>query len=704
MTMVMMTEMLDNGPLSRSKPPRRKDNRVILHFDLDCFYAQCVENQRPNLKAQPLGIKQKSILATCNYEARRRGVKKLMLIAEARKICPELVIVDGEDLSLFRDVSKRLYALLRSYSWSGKLERLGLDEVFVDVTDIVTYNVELLNKNSLSQAYFCLSRTNPEQGFPYDASTFSGCVVFGQNSCDGDDAQAASAAAAAAAAVAIDNNSDPCMLRLLLASHLASFLRLKIEDEGFTTSCGISTNKLLAKLVGNQNKPRNQTTLVSLRDDDVFSFMDGHGLRKVPGIGAKITHALENYISGSGRGAVTDFVNPHSMESSSLTINKVRTQPNISPAVLEKLVGASEKGLGYKVWGLLHGVDESEVKPARDVPNQISIEDTYKGLNQPSEIRRELFFLCTSLLRRMQVDLLDNTSFSSSDHYAEAISPTNVTTPGAAGDSPPKWLAYPRTIRLTTRPKTSIADGKPYNWSRASRSAPLPSFVFQQHADLDQVVDRLVAETVLPLFYKLHPEKKRGWNIGLLNVCVANMTGGADAGVANNKDIATMFRRQEDVLREFTAYDDDSTLPSSLLPGRETKRREREEGCQPKTRDELPEFTTYDGDDSAWLSSLRVFDHKKEPEYPPKTWIEDTAMADVPFGEQLVLAHGEVDIEPDVNSDDNEEDEEENIWTHDDDSPLEEDTEQCLTSTDIMLDWPGTFCFCSSSKFSLYLA
>lgn len=49
-------------------------------------------------------------------------------------MCPELVLVDGEDLTPFRDTSKTLYQFLRSYSWNDKVERLGLDEVFMGIT------------------------------------------------------------------------------------------------------------------------------------------------------------------------------------------------------------------------------------------------------------------------------------------------------------------------------------------------------------------------------------------------------------------------------------------------------------------------------------------------------------------------------------------------------------------------------------------
>lgn len=101
--------------------------------DYDCFYAQVIENKNPALRSRPVGVKQKSILATCNYNARDRGVRKLMLVSEAKKACPGLVLVDGEDLTPFRDVSKMLFSFLKKYSWSKKMERLGLDEIFMGI-------------------------------------------------------------------------------------------------------------------------------------------------------------------------------------------------------------------------------------------------------------------------------------------------------------------------------------------------------------------------------------------------------------------------------------------------------------------------------------------------------------------------------------------------------------------------------------------
>lgn len=78
-----------------------------------------------------MGVKQKNCLSTCNYNARALGLKKLMPVSEAKRMCPELVLMDGEDLTPFRDTSKILFNHFKTISWNHKVERLGFDEVFM---------------------------------------------------------------------------------------------------------------------------------------------------------------------------------------------------------------------------------------------------------------------------------------------------------------------------------------------------------------------------------------------------------------------------------------------------------------------------------------------------------------------------------------------------------------------------------------------
>lgn len=482
------------------------------------------------MKSLPLGIKQKSILATCNYVARSRGVKKLMLISEAKNICPDLVLVEGEDLSPFRDVSKVLYRLLRSYSWNGRVERLGLDEVFLDVSDLVSYNLDLLNPNDPFNSFFCLSRTDPELGFAFDATGFAGCLVAPTNP------TRHSGNVVVIPPEETEAPLHPLRKALLLASHLAYHLRLQVEQEGYTSTCGIATNKLLAKVAGTKNKPRDQTTLLALSKEDTLAFVDPHPIRSLPGIGGSMAAVIEQHLRP-----------PTATPESPLTAGQVRHHPDFSPQLLEIILQplGMERGIGKRTYQLLHGIDTAQVKPAADFPSQISIEDTYAstGISTLSQVTEQLTKLCASLIRRMNIDLTD-TARDSGDLI---------------------WLARPRTLRLTTRPRHPSTGGPrpPYNSNRASRSQPLPGFVISAVAQpVEDIATRLVDVALLPMFHRLNPQPgpgQAGYNIGLLNICVANMApSGADSKTSSGRDIAGMFRRQHDVLREFTVYVEDN--------------------------------------------------------------------------------------------------------------------------------------------------
>ncbi|KAI1101907.1 DNA/RNA polymerase [Jackrogersella minutella] len=589
----MKTTTLTSGRAKTiaARAPKRNDDRVILHFDYDCFYASVFENANPALKGLPLGVKQKSILATCNYAARARGVKKLMLISEAQKICPDLVIINGEDLTPFRDASKKLWSVLRSHSWNDRVERLGLDEVFLDVTDVVTYNQELLNRNALQDSFFQLSRHDPEKGFNFDATRFFGCV---QPSVDPKEATSF-----------LDN---PLCARLLLASHLAGYLRHKLEEDfGYTSSGGIATNKVLAKLAGSVHKPKDQTTLLSLRGDDVQAFMDSHKLRQIPGVGSRIAQLVQDHVLLSAK-TNTDS---HDLEiGAKVTVRDVRLHPSMSADLLERVLDrpGAERGSGEKVWNLLHGVDASEVKEASDVPSQISIEDTYmsKPLNTPAEITRELHALATSLVKRMRVDLtvVDEQDLSDPDSQPQQ-----------------RWAAYPKTLRLSTRcrpnpntPSTSTPAAETF--TRNSRSQPLPSFVLNlRDESAEAVAERLASEVLPPMFRRLNPERQ-GWNLALINICVANMVmvAGPDEtgnGAARGRDIARMFRTQEDKLKEWTVYDptpahSDTTTPvsayvTSLVEGAVWVEDDEFEDTERELIEEAePVVTALDSDADAW--------------------------------------------------------------------------------------------------------
>lgn len=535
----------------KTSPPR-KDGRVIIHFDYDCFYASVFEARNPALKSLPFAVQQKQIIVTCNYEARRRGLHKLQLIREAKRICPDVIIELGEDISRFRDASKELYKFLEAFTWNGKVERLGFDEVWLDVTDVVDYNLDILNRNDLANSFLQTEREDPTKGFAFDARTLAGHAYPADGNAE------------------TEQCPDSLVLRLRLGSHLAMYMRHQLEEQkGYTATVGVATNKVLSKLVGNLHKPKDQTTLMPAPEAEggygrnAMTFMDAHEIGKVPGIGFKLAQKLREFVLK--RRAEFDAGLVYGGTREKVTVAHVRTHPEMNAEMLEKLLSGpgSPHGIGGRVYTLLHGVDDTEVSKMRTVPRQISIEDSYIRLDTLPEVLKELNILAKSLITRMRIDLMgpaDDFSDEDEDHAEESFGNTSKATKTTGK----KWLAHPKSLRLTTRPRQALLpDGtRPRSFKRISHSAPLPNFIFNLSETIDSVAEKLVKEALVGMFRKLHPEKA-GWNLSLVNLAVTNMAETAgDSKTANGRDIGSMFKRQDDVLRDFRvreASDDEAS-------------------------------------------------------------------------------------------------------------------------------------------------
>ena len=112
-----------------------------------------------------------------------------------------------------------------------------------------------------------------------------------------------------------------------------------------------------------------------------------------------------------------------------------------------------------------------------------------------------------------------------------------------------QWIARPKSLRLSTRPRPRLnPDGtRSRAFARISKSTGMPSFVFNLTHDIGSLSGRLVEETLLPLFRKLHPNRF-GWNLSLVNLCATNMSLIASNNrVGAGRDIGRMFRKQEDI-------------------------------------------------------------------------------------------------------------------------------------------------------------
>lgn len=243
----------------------------------------------------------------------------------------------------------------------------------MDVTDLVDYNSALVNQNDLTASFFHLDHNDPTVGFPFDASG-----VFGHTF---PEASTNPAGQCFSTNEPVSNDSIDLLLRLHLGSHLARHLRYKLEEQqGYTCTVGISTNKLNSKLVGNLNKPNGQTTLVppynpNVKDgrSNVADFIDGHDIGKIPGIGFKMAQKIRNHVLGRPAAFNAGLVYGGTRES--VDVRDVRLSEGMGPDLLGRLLAGpgAPRDLGDKVWGLIHGVDDTEVAKAKEVPQQISI-------------------------------------------------------------------------------------------------------------------------------------------------------------------------------------------------------------------------------------------------------------------------------------------------------------------------------------------
>jgi DNA polymerase-4 len=110
--------------------------RVILHVDMDAFYAAVEVRENPDLAGLPLIIGHRGprgVVSTCSYEARRFGVHSAMPSVRAERLCPQAVWLPGR-MSLYAEISRQIRRLFDDTT--PLVEPLSIDEAFLDLTGI----------------------------------------------------------------------------------------------------------------------------------------------------------------------------------------------------------------------------------------------------------------------------------------------------------------------------------------------------------------------------------------------------------------------------------------------------------------------------------------------------------------------------------------------------------------------------------------
>ncbi|XP_012232688.1 DNA repair protein Rev1 isoform X2 [Linepithema humile] len=211
---------------------KQKQEPVIMHIDMDCFFVSVGIRNRPELQGLPVAVTHAkgntfsanydgkedfgslSEVASCSYAARKAGVKNGMFLGEALKLCPNLKTIQY-DFEGYKEVSYILYDTVASYTLD--IEAVSCDEMYVDCTKI-------------------------------------------------------------------------CEMSGLSPLEFATIIREEIKQKtGCAVSTGFGNNKLQARLATRKAKPDNQFYLSS---QDAETYIQSLNVRDLPGVGRTTTHKL----------------------------------------------------------------------------------------------------------------------------------------------------------------------------------------------------------------------------------------------------------------------------------------------------------------------------------------------------------------------------------------------------------------------------
>jgi len=109
-------------------------HRSIIHLDMDAFYPAVEVLDNPELKGKPVivgGSRERGVVSSASYEARKFGVHSAQPMATAMRLCPKGIFLSGR-MSRYKEVSKQVFEIF--YRFTPLVEPLSIDEAFLDVT------------------------------------------------------------------------------------------------------------------------------------------------------------------------------------------------------------------------------------------------------------------------------------------------------------------------------------------------------------------------------------------------------------------------------------------------------------------------------------------------------------------------------------------------------------------------------------------
>lgn len=119
--------------------------RSILHIDMDCFYAAIEVRDHPSLKGKAVAVggRERGVLTTANYEARKYGCRSAMPTFKALQLCPGLIVMPTR-FEVYREESRKVRDIFSRYT--QLVEPLSLDEAYLDVSSNQEKGVQIASQ------------------------------------------------------------------------------------------------------------------------------------------------------------------------------------------------------------------------------------------------------------------------------------------------------------------------------------------------------------------------------------------------------------------------------------------------------------------------------------------------------------------------------------------------------------------------------
>ncbi|CAH0492046.1 unnamed protein product [Peronospora farinosa] len=375
--------------------------RVIIHLDLDCYYAQ-VEQRRLNIPdGQPVAVQQWGSLLAVNYAARKFGVERGDFVDDAKKKCPQIHLphVDtlGENrkpgqafdrthqkaiLRRYRVASREIFSILSSMV--SVIEKAGIDEAFMDVTDMAE---KRLAQMTVFSSDFCQDPAN------HDTKVF----------CNAKEEEHT------LQAFPLTDNERLLCIGAVISREIRQAIYSKL---GYTCSTAIASNKLLAKLASPLNKPNGQ---VVVAPRFVSNLMKSLPMRKVRGLGGKLGKQLESIYQSLDPAGVR-ALDEREAEDTSKKLTAHAFLQRCGMAELSKHVGQETAAYVHQI---CQGIDGDEQVEEKKV--QVKMLSCVKQFDQRSgsalarveQLEYWVRLLCEEMVMRCEDERIENKRFPS---------------------------------------------------------------------------------------------------------------------------------------------------------------------------------------------------------------------------------------------------------------------------------------------------